>query len=231
MDEQRLVEAQGGDGADAVGVVVEQSGAEGKHRVVDGVPVTAEFERDLVDRPAPATDLLGHPPPGPIGHDQAGRRDAQGFLGPRAHRTARARTTPPVLAPHQSSQAAEGGHVDQLHQRPVLDHHRPVASRTDRTIGCGLDVDPQRSTGLVDDPEHPHRRQSDQQLAHPRRVQFHRGSPELDDIDTVKFAEPLLHAGDGQTPLISEVPELSTHVVHACSPPPGKPASIPERSR
>ncbi|MCA1708201.1 MAG: hypothetical protein LC808_34960 [Actinobacteria bacterium] len=40
----------------------------------------------------------------------------------------------------------------------------------------------------------------------PIRVQFHRGSPDLDGFDTIKFAEPLLRAGDGQTPLISEVP-------------------------
>ena len=38
-------------------------------------------------------------------------------------------------------------------------------------------------------------------------VHFHRGSPDLDGLDTIKFAEPLLRAGDGQTPLISEVPE------------------------
>jgi hypothetical protein len=41
----------------------------------------------------------------------------------------------------------------------------------------------------------------------PIRVHFHRGSPELDGLDTIKFAEPLLRAADGQTPLISEVPK------------------------
>jgi len=39
-----------------------------------------------------------------------------------------------------------------------------------------------------------------------RRVHFHRGSPELEGFDTIKFAEPLLRAGDAQTLLISEEP-------------------------
>ncbi len=43
---------------------------------------------------------------------------------------------------------------------------------------------PQRPVGLVDDPEHPHVGKSDQQLAHARRVQLHRGSPGLDDLDS-----------------------------------------------
>lgn len=61
----------------------------------------------------------------------------------------------------------------------------------------------------LDDAEDEHIRQSDQQLTHARRVNFHRGSPGLDGLDTIKFAEPLLRAGDGQTPLISEVPPIA----------------------
>lgn len=59
---------------------------------------------------------------------------------------------------------------------------------------------------FVDDTEKAHRRQSHQQLTHPRWVSFHRDSPELDGLDTINFAEPLLRAGDAQTPLRSEEP-------------------------
>ena len=37
-----------------------------------------------------------------------------------------------------------------------------------------------------------------------RRVPFHRGSPEFDDLDTVKLAEPLCSVADPLHPLISE---------------------------
>jgi hypothetical protein len=40
----------------------------------------------------------------------------------------------------------------------------------------------------------------DQQLTRARRVHFHRGSPELDGLDTVKFAEPLCRVRDALHP-------------------------------
>jgi hypothetical protein len=135
-----------------------------------------------------------------------------GLLGPRPDRARRAHTTPPVLAPDQASRAPEGGQVDQLHRRPLLDRHRTSAAGAGGAIGTGLDVDPHWPAHLLDDPEHPHRRQSDQQLAHARRVHLHRGSPDLDGFDTIKLAEPLLRAGDDQTPLISEGPGYDTMV-------------------
>ena len=94
------------------------------------------------------------------------------------------------------------------HHRPVLDRHRTTAGTAGWALGSGLDVHAQRLARVVDDPEHPHRRQSHQQLAHARRVNFHRGSPELDGLVTIKFAEPLLRSGDAQTPLISEAPHF-----------------------
>ncbi len=48
---------------------------------------------------------------------------------------------------------------------------------------------------------------ADRPALDPIRVSFHRGSPELDGLDTIKFAEPLLRARDAQTPLISEEPD------------------------
>jgi hypothetical protein len=116
-----------------------------------------------------------------------------------------------VLAPRQPGGTAERRKVDQHDQRPILDRHRPAAPTARRPLASGLDVDQQRAAHLVDDAEHPHRRQSDQQLAHAPRVNFHRGSPELDGFDTIKFAEPLLRARDGHTPLISEAPSKSDY--------------------
>jgi hypothetical protein len=69
-------------------------------------------------------------------------------------------------------------------------------------------VNPDRPTHLVVDAQHDHVGKSDQQLAHARRVQFHRVSPDLEGFDTIKFAEPQLRVRDAQTPLVSEVPDF-----------------------
>jgi hypothetical protein len=100
-----------------------------------------------------------------------------------------------VLAPHQASRSTERRQVDEHHHRPLLDRHRTAATTADRPLRPGLDVHLQRLAQVVDDPEHPHRRQSHQQLAHARRVNFHRGSPGLDGFDTIKFAEPCYAPG------------------------------------
>jgi iron complex outermembrane receptor protein len=50
--------------------------------VVDGVPITAQLDADLVDRPPAAADLLGHPAPGPIRQHQPWRGDRRLLLGP-----------------------------------------------------------------------------------------------------------------------------------------------------
>ena len=57
-----------------------------------------------------------------------------------------------MLAPHQSGGAANGLQVDEGHQRPILDHHRPAEPPQSRALATRLDADPQRSAYLVDDP-------------------------------------------------------------------------------
>lgn len=64
--EQGLVQHQRGDLTDPVRVVVDQSGALGDHRVVDGMPVTAQLGGDLVDGTATPAHSVGDPPSCPI---------------------------------------------------------------------------------------------------------------------------------------------------------------------
>ena len=112
----------------------------------------------------------------------------------------------PMLAPHQPSLAAEHREIDQLDLGPFLHPGCSSAAGAGPLSATHLDVHPERTVIVIDDTQHDHIRQSDQQLAHARRVHFHRGSPDLDGFDTIKFAELLLRTGDGYTLLISEVP-------------------------
>ena len=65
--ERGLVQSEGGDRPDAVGVVHERE-AVGDHGPVRGVPVTPEIVGDLRNRPSVTADLLARPPGGTIGH-------------------------------------------------------------------------------------------------------------------------------------------------------------------
>jgi hypothetical protein len=68
-------------------------------------------------------------------------------------------------------------------------------------------MDAESATPLVNDSKHRDVRESDQQLAHARRVQLHRGSPELDDLRQPSSSQsPCLAPGMPYTPLISEEP-------------------------
>ena len=118
--EQGLVQPEGGGLADPVGVI-DQDGAIGDHRVVDGVPVTAQLDRDLVHGAAPPADLFGHPPARPIGQRQPRRRDrrlvARSTIPVGQRRLA---AHPAMLAPHQPSPPPEHREIHQLHLRTVL---------------------------------------------------------------------------------------------------------------
>ena len=165
------------------------------------MPVTAELHRHLVHGAPPASDLLGHPPPGPVGQGQPGRGDGQVLHRPRHDGAGDLHAHQPMLAPDQPRLAAEGGEIDEFDLGTLFHPGRLPTAPTGPSSVPHLDVHPQRSTPSgVDHAEHDHRRQSDQQLAHARRVHFHRGSPELGDLDTVKFAEPLSRVRDALHP-------------------------------
>lgn len=167
----------------------------------DGVPVTAQLDSHLVHGSSPPPDLLGYPPPRPVGQRQPPSGDRRVLHRPRHHRASRSYAHQPMLAPHQPGLTTEHGKIHQLHLRALLHASRTSAARTAASPAAHLDVHPQRSTGTgINNPEHDHLGQSDQQLAHPRRVNFHRGSPELGDLDTVKFAEPLCRVRDALRP-------------------------------
>ena len=85
--EEHLIEPERGHRADAVGVL-DQRGAIGDHGVVDGVPIRAELDGDLVDRATPPSDLFAGPSAGPIRHRHPATGDTIFVLEPRPHRTA-----------------------------------------------------------------------------------------------------------------------------------------------
>ena len=166
---------------DPVRVVIDERRAVGHHRVVDGVPVAAQLDRHLVHRAPVPADLHGDPPPRPIRQRQPRRRDRR------------------VLAVHDPT-----GHAACTHTQRCLCHTsragRPNTGRSTSSTAvgpfttapaqpahtrpriAGLDMHHARAPALSIDAEHGHLRQTNQQLAHARRVHFHRGSPELDDV-------------------------------------------------
>jgi hypothetical protein len=96
-----------------------------------------------------------------------------------------------MLAPHEPRLATEHRQVDELNLRALLDPAVDPALGADPTGVPELDVHHHRSSAArIDHAEDDHFGESDQQLAHARRVNFHRGSPELDGFDTIKLAEP-----------------------------------------
>ena len=81
LHEEVLVESEGADRAEAVRVV-DQDLAEGEHGVVDGVPVTAQDCRHLVDGPTVPAHLDGRPSSGSVGQPQSRPGDPLVDLGP-----------------------------------------------------------------------------------------------------------------------------------------------------
>lgn len=73
--------------------------------------------------------------------------------------------------------------VHQFDRGPVLDRHVSAAAGTARSRFACLDMRAQRLTGDVGHGEYVHIRESDQQLAEARTLEFHRCSPELDDVE------------------------------------------------
>lgn len=172
--EQRLVQAQGGDWPDPVGVL-DQRCAVGSHGVHDGVPVTPELAGDLSDGAALAADLHGDPPAGPIRHRRPRGGDPRVGLGPRAHLALRFGAAPAALAPHQYRRPPERRQVHQRDRRSVL-HPRPgAAPGAPVHLGSGLNVDPQRSIGPVLHAHDGHVGQSDEERAHTRSVGLQQG--------------------------------------------------------
>jgi hypothetical protein len=123
--EQRLVQPQGIDVADAVGIL-DQRRAVGDDGVVDRVPVASEFDGHLVDAALVAADLFSDPPASAVGHHEARRCDVSSGLGERSDRARSCRADPAALVPHQPCRASEGGEVDQLDGPLVLHPHRTV---------------------------------------------------------------------------------------------------------
>ena len=209
LHHEHLVEAEGADDTEPIGIIIDQGGAIGDDRVVDGVPVAADLDGHLIDASGIAAHLLSHPPTRTVGHGLPGCTDAKFFTDPRHRRTRLLGATPPMLVPHQSRRATEARQVHQLHDGPVLHMGEHAASGTTRPTGSDFDVDSKWLAIHIVEAEDVHLGQADQQLAHARRIRLHRGSSILKALETVRLAGPLLRARDPYTPLISEAPELA----------------------
>ncbi len=211
--EQRLIQAERVDSTDSFGVGLEERFAVGEDGVVDGAPVTAQFDGDLVHRAPEIADLLDDPAAGPIRQRHPWRRDASVDDRPRPRRAGRFGAVPAVLAPHQPGRAPEARQVDQLHPGPVLDPSAHPAGAAPRRSSPGFDVHDDRLVRAVINAQDVDIRQADKQLAHARSVGLHRGSGALAVVGDRRFLEPLCRARwtplrhrCHQTPLRSEAP-------------------------
>ena len=127
--EARLVEADRDRLVQALSVRVEQGGAIGGDRVVDGVPVTGELSGDLFHRPT-RTHLDRRPLRRP-GREQAVLGgDAVVGEHPALSRAARVHTAHPVLSPAEAHRLAIDRQVDVGDKRSLLDQCRAATART-----------------------------------------------------------------------------------------------------
>ena len=165
------------------------------------MPVTPKLNGELVDGAPIAASLFGHPPPRPIRHHQPSRRDVIRGLSERTDRTRRRRAGPAPLVPHQPGRTPEHRQIDQLDRPLILEPHPTATARTHRPLPTGLDMNPHRAARIILSAEHGHIAETDKQLTDQRRVNNHRGSPESDWLDTVRFPEPLYRARDPYPPI------------------------------
>lgn len=112
-----------------------------------------------------------------------------------------------MLAPHQPGLATHHRQVDQLHLGAIL-HPSSTSTAGARRRPCSqLNMNPQRTARYIGHADEPHLGQTNEQFAGADRVADHTGSPsEGVENRQTGLAEPLLRAGDPQTPLIPEVP-------------------------
>jgi hypothetical protein len=207
LAQQRLIEPERSDVTDALGIL-DQRGAIRDHRVIHGVPRAPKIARDLLDRPAVLADLEGHPPSGTVGEHQPRRGDRGLHLGPRRRATRAQRTPPAPLVPHQPGRTPERRKINQRHRRAVLDRRQRRTARAPfGNLELILDVDHDRGAHRpVVDPEDGHLRESDEQLAHARSIDDHRGPVRGEVFSTLSLAGPCALLRNRHTPLICQAP-------------------------
>ena len=186
--EQGLIEAERLHRADPCGVRGEQRFAPGEHRPVRRVPVTTQLGGHIGDRAGVAAHRHSRPASRPRRERRPRRRDLLIDLGERPHHTARRRTAPPPLVPHEAHRAPERRKVHQPHRAGALGPHRPAAAPTRRPCPSP-DVQRQRPAERIVDAEDLHIAETDDQLTDTRRVLLHRGPPPIRCLST-----PILEA-------------------------------------
>ena len=107
--EEHLIEPQRGHRTDA-GRVLDQRCPIRDDGIVDGVPISAELDRDLVDRPTPPPDLFTGPPASPIRHGHPAAGDEGSRFGGCSNRQIRKALVPPQgPTPHPDPKRRKSG--------------------------------------------------------------------------------------------------------------------------
>ena len=192
-EEEHLVEAEGGDFTEATGQI-DQGFAIEQDGIIDGVPAAAQGLSDLADASGVATDLLGDPASSPVEHQRARMSDPAVLLGPRSPRTVRIGTAPPALDPEHVHPAEAVVHIGQPNAAPALGAGQHSAARTADEDLSRLDGDRHlepfdlhvQDVDMVE---------TDQELAHARRVRSHGGSPVFRRQEPSDWQGPRLISG------------------------------------
>ena len=140
--EQRRIEADGTDLAEAVGVV-DQRLAVDNNGVHHGVPITRQIRCHLRHGPSVAADLEGRPARRPRRQLAARRSDPRILLRPRRRGARRVGATPALLVPHQPGRPAKHRQIDQLHRAATVIMCRGATGRTGRALSAGAHGDAQ----------------------------------------------------------------------------------------
>ena len=138
LDERGLIQADGGGAVEPAAVGLQQGGAIGGHRVVDGVPIAIELGGNLGHGP-PGADLHRRPLGRPGGQQALLGRDAVIGQDPRLHLAVGIRALHPVLLPPQPHGRAVDRKVDVVHHRALLHVSPAAAGRASNVLDDLLD--------------------------------------------------------------------------------------------
>ncbi|MCU1490194.1 MAG: hypothetical protein JWM85_1599 [Acidimicrobiaceae bacterium] len=207
-DKEHFVEPERAHLTDAIRMLDERL-AIGEHGVVHGVPVAAELACDLVHAASAPPDLLGDPPTGTISHGKAWRSNPRILLGEAGLRAVRLRAAPASLVPEQRRRPSKARKIDQGDHPLVLQLSEHTALGTTGTRAAALDMDLEHRA--VDDSEHVHVRQADEDLAHARGVLLNQPVPVASASHAVRLAGLPARVAD-PVPPSDPKRQLSLHV-------------------
>ena len=145
--------------------------------VIDGMPITPQLHRHLRNGTTQSPDLNSCPPSSSGSQQSPLRSNRRVLLDERTPLTGAVWTHPAALSPPKPHRPAKHRKVHQPDRPVTLGPHRPGTALTHRPRRPAAYRHPKRPPPIIVYPYHINLAQTHQQLAHERRIRFHRGPP------------------------------------------------------